>query len=50
MSNRDARFNRLFEPAEQELRRVLGGSVSSRTFYGCLAVVHSLAEQAARKS
>jgi hypothetical protein len=43
-----ARFQAAFTPAEQELRRVLGGSVDASRFYSCVSIIHNLAEQIAR--
>jgi hypothetical protein len=42
-------FTKLFEPAERELRAVLGGHVSTKQFYGAVAILHQLAEAAARR-
>ena len=43
-------FQETFDSAERELRRIVGGSLDSRQFYGILGIVHSLAEQASRRS
>jgi hypothetical protein len=42
-------FQQIFDSAERELRRIVGGSLDSRQFYGVLGVIHTLAEQASRR-
>ncbi len=48
MSPKERQFQDVFAPAEQELRRVLGGSVDASRFYSCVSIIHNLAEQIVR--
>jgi hypothetical protein len=50
MSKTETRFKAAFEPAERQLRAILGGSVTTQQFYSAVAILHSLASEAARRS
>lgn len=45
----EQRFQQTFDRAERELRKIVGGDLSSRQFYSVLGVIGTLAQQAARR-